>query len=122
MKTDFEAWLDAYPPDEKHLAAKVDKQELTHKAAACRQVLDLHGLTREQARLAVDQALKAALQDQVASLLIIHGKGLHSSTGPVLATWLRDYLEGHSLAGKIQSVPAKQGGTGALEVSVRKKN
>ena len=86
--------------------------------------LDLHGLTRDAAR----QALEVFIQNAVAlterCLLVIHGRGLKSPEGPVLKesviTWLTTgRLAHHVLA--ICSARPYDGGTGALYVLLRQR-
>jgi DNA-nicking Smr family endonuclease len=54
--------------------------------------LDLHGLTREEARRALRRTLRDALARGLRCVLVVHGRGARSSadTGPVL----RDALPG----------------------------
>lgn len=52
--------------------------------------LDLHGLTRAAARSALRETLADAIADGARCVLIVHGRGHRSATGPVL----RDALPG----------------------------
>ena len=83
--------------------------------------LDLHGLTVEPARQALNQLLAEAKQEGWQCIKIVHGKGLRSSNrGPVLKsrvnTWLRQY--GQVLA--FCSAPPADGGTGVVYVLLRR--
>ena len=86
--------------------------------------LDLHGLTREEARQALDTFILNAVALGERCLLVIHGRGLKSPEGPVLKeaviTWLTTgRLSHHVLA--LCSARACDGGTGALYVLLRKR-
>jgi DNA-nicking Smr family endonuclease len=52
--------------------------------------LDLHGLSRAQAHAALRRFLREAIEAGARCVLIVHGRGLRSSAGPVL----RDALPG----------------------------
>jgi len=56
--------------------------------------LDLHGLTRDEALSALGRFLHSARVAGEKAVLVITGKGVHSSEGPVLnqavAAWLRE--------------------------------
>lgn len=82
--------------------------------------LDLHGLNREQAGLAVIQFLTRCQDRGVRCVRIIHGKGHSSPKGaPVLkshvASWLR---QRHDVIAYCSARPA-DGGTGAVYVLLR---
>ncbi len=83
--------------------------------------LDLHGLTREEALEALPRFLRSAqLKDQKA-VLVITGKGNHSSEEPVLhqavASWLRD--AGKATVLEFAPAPRELGGSGAYVVFLR---
>jgi len=78
--------------------------------------IDLHGQTLEQARRSVDKFLKESANRGLRKILIIHGKG-----SGILQTGIRDYLEGHPLAGRRTIARREEGGSGALVVIVRQK-
>ncbi|RUM93522.1 MAG: DNA mismatch repair protein MutS [Thiothrix sp.] len=83
--------------------------------------LDLHGLTVEPARQALNQLLSEARREGWQCIKIVHGKGLRSSNrGPVLKslvnTWLRHC--GQVLA--FCSAPPNDGGTGVVYVLLRR--
>jgi DNA-nicking Smr family endonuclease len=83
--------------------------------------LDLHGLTRDEALAELPRFLRSArLRGQVAAL-VITGKGLNSSSEPVLqqavAAWLRD--AGRELVVEYAPAPREMGGSGAFVVFLR---
>ena len=86
--------------------------------------LDLHGLTRDEARQALDAFILNAVALAERCLLVIHGRGLKSPEGPVLKesviTWLTTgRLSHHVLA--LCSAQPYDGGTGALYVLLRQR-
>ncbi len=115
-----EDWLESYSPREEHLAEK--KQDSSRPASEGRSiwhrrphqdVLDLHGLTREESMKALDSFVQSMHRRGFRKGLIIHGKGLHSSDGAVLAPVVRDYLESSSEIGEFRKANRKDGGSGA---------
>jgi DNA-nicking Smr family endonuclease len=54
--------------------------------------LDLHGLTRAAARSALRETLRDAIAEGARCLLIVHGRGHRSESGPVLRDALPAWL------------------------------
>jgi DNA-nicking Smr family endonuclease len=83
--------------------------------------LDLHGLTREEALDALPRFLLSARKKGQKAVLVITGKGNHSSEEPVLhqavASWLRDAGRGTIL--EFAPAPREMGGSGAYVVFLR---
>lgn len=83
--------------------------------------LDLHGLTREEALEALPRFLNSARMKGQKAVLVITGKGNHSSEEPVLhqavASWLRD--AGRSIVLEFAPAPREMGGSGAYVVFLR---
>lgn len=83
--------------------------------------LDLHGLTREEALAALAPFLTAARTAGEKGVLVITGKGTHSTDGPVLqqtvAGWLRD--QGRELVAEYAPAPTELGGSGAFVIFLR---
>ncbi|HHO76085.1 MAG TPA: DNA mismatch repair protein MutS [Deltaproteobacteria bacterium] len=86
--------------------------------------LDLHGCTKEEARSALGSFLANAHAMGHKSLLVIHGRGLKSSDGPVLkefvARWLTTGTLSHLVLAFCSARPC-DGGTGALYILLRKR-
>ena len=84
--------------------------------------LDLHGLTRDDALQALEQFVRSAQRLGTKAVLIITGKGKHSSQGPVLqqavAAWLRGG-GGHALVNEFYPAPLEFGGDGAFVIFLR---
>jgi DNA-nicking Smr family endonuclease len=86
--------------------------------------LDLHGLTREEARVAVERFLRASRMGGKRCVLLVHGRGLHSREQlPILKEALRGWLStnrfGRHVLAFATARPA-DGGAGALYVLLRR--
>jgi DNA-nicking Smr family endonuclease len=76
-------------------------------------VCDLHGLTREEARVKLDGFISESASKQFKKVLIVHGKGIHSEDGPVLAREVRAFIEADPRLGIHGQAQGKDGGSGA---------
>jgi len=83
--------------------------------------LDLHGLTRDEALAELPRFLRTARAKGQTAVLVITGKGNHSTTEPVLqqavTAWLRD--AGRELVVEFAPAPREMGGSGAFVVFLR---
>ena len=83
--------------------------------------LDLHGLDTAAAHRAL---LQAVLERPSAHCLeVVHGRGLHSESGPVLRESLPEWLQRPPLAWRVMAfstAPARAGGAGATLVLLRR--
>lgn len=98
-----------------------DFRKLRRGVFSIQDSIDLHGLNREQARLALHDFLALALARGRRCVKIIHGKGLRSSAaGPVIkpsvARWL---VRRNDVLGYASAKP-QEGGSGATIVLLRK--
>lgn len=84
-------------------------------------VLDLHGMTSEEAKTALRGFIDTSARAGLEKVLVIHGKGLHSEGAPVLKKATRDVLESHPLAGRFGEAAKEEGGSGAVWVIIRSK-
>jgi DNA-nicking Smr family endonuclease len=96
-------------------------------------VLDLHGLTRDEAWSALDMFFEDARNRGFEKVLIVHGKGNHaagktvpSATGSApppspLKTLVRTFLERCPLAGENGYGSSREGGSGATWVLIRRR-
>ena len=83
--------------------------------------IDLHGMTSEQARKELTQFIAECVDQGIQCARVVHGKGLRSGhRGPVLKAsvnrWLRQWQEVLAFC----SAPARDGGTGAIYVLLRR--
>jgi DNA-nicking Smr family endonuclease len=84
---------------------------------------DLHGMTRREARQAVDDLLARARERGHRSVLVIHGRGKGSSGGPVLKEAVIEWLSSPPWSKRIAafaSAPPALGGAGATLVLLRR--
>jgi DNA-nicking Smr family endonuclease len=99
-------------------------RKLRHGEYAVQGHVDLHGLTREEARAEVARSLREARAVGKRCVLLVHGRGLHSRDQvPVLKEALRTWLVAarfgrHVLA--FATARPEDGGTGALYVLLRR--
>jgi DNA-nicking Smr family endonuclease len=83
-------------------------------------VLDLHGLNREEARLSLAQFLGACLRRGLRCVRIVHGKGLRSpGKEPVLKGKVQLWLARREEVLAFSEAPPSQGGSGAMLVLLR---
>jgi DNA-nicking Smr family endonuclease len=82
-------------------------------------VIDLHGLTRDEAWSALEAFFHQGKQRGFEKLLIIHGKGNHSAGEAVLSRTTRDFIERCPFAGESGCGNAASGGSGATWVFLK---
>lgn len=77
--------------------------------------LDLHMMTRDEARHQVDEFLEESRSLGYKKIRIITGKGLHSENGVgVLNAYVKNILDGRSC--EYANAKYNEGGAGALDV------
>ena len=76
-------------------------------------VLDLHGFTTREAKEILDELL----EEEYGHVRIITGKGTYRETGPVMRTFVENYLENHDI--RFQVSKLHNGGDGAFEVYLK---
>ena len=82
--------------------------------------IDLHGLRRDEAREALGQFLRTALQRDWRCVRVIHGKGQRSEgEASVLKNLVDRLLRQRSDVMAFHSAPPTQGGTGAVLVLLK---
>ncbi len=86
--------------------------------------VDLHGLTREEARTALERFLLASRQAGKRCVLVVHGRGLHSKDQiPVLKTSVQLWLTRGRIARWVLAFSTARphdGGAGAVYVLLRR--
>lgn len=100
-------------------------RKLRRGAVTPDQVLDLHGFDSREARRALHDALEQAFATGQRCVLVVHGRGMHSSErGPVLKRrllrWLAEPPHGRRVMA-FASAPPEHGGTGATFVLLRRR-
>ncbi len=92
-------------------------RKLRRGGFALRQEIDLHGLTSQEAREALDAFLKEAVDSGWQCIKIIHGKGHRSGhRGPVLKRKVGKWLQNRDAVLAYCSARPVDGGTGAIYV------
>lgn len=82
--------------------------------------LDLHGLTVEQARRELVEFLGECEAANVRYAIIVHGKGYRSKDKPVIKPMVNRWLRAADNVLAFHSAQAKDGGTGAVYVLLKK--
>ncbi len=115
-------WLE-HDSDTQFLRPGVPRRVLTEMRRGrwtIRRQLDLHGLTREEARAAIGRFLSEALSAGERCVRIVHGKGLGSPGGvSILKHLSRQWLSRREEILAFCEAAPQQGGSGALLVLLR---
>ncbi|MFO7850305.1 MAG: Smr/MutS family protein [Spirochaetia bacterium] len=82
--------------------------------------LDLHGMKGDEAEDKLRRFLDSARRRALRKVLIIHGKGNHSTGVPVLKNIVVDYLRRCSFTGEMGTPGRELGGSGATWVILKK--
>lgn len=83
--------------------------------------LDMHGYMRDAARKTLLEFIKASQARNYKIVCIVHGKGYHSEDGrPVLKAMVNKWLQNIDEVLAFTSAQAKDGGTGAVYVLLKR--
>ena len=122
----MELWLRRYGVEDKDTVAAGSPERESPaerrrrlRAMKCDAVIDLHGLTRDDAWARLESFFAAAVRQGLEKVLIIHGKGTHSPEDPVLGPMVRVFLEQHRHAGESGHSGKESGGTGSTWVILK---
>ncbi len=125
-RRELESLIDRYPPrlEEAESDSEDKERQAREQRAAGRRLpveaeLDLHGYTIEQAARALEIFIADAYDAGMKKVLVIHGKGKHSSDKAVLPEFVRSFLQAHDAVGEIGTPKRTEGGTGATWAIVR---
>ncbi len=115
VKKDDQEELDSLMPLKKPKRAKPSDSSQSPDAE-----LDLHGKTREEAIMMVQNFIMDSYQKKLRTLLIITGKGYRSKRGPVLKQAVQSWLKrnGTPYIDNFSPAPAKHGGSGAIWINL----
>jgi DNA-nicking Smr family endonuclease len=130
----LDQWEKKVPQDEYEKKRKLDlkkEQERDGRLAAAKQKkdlekmapqdrLDLHGFTQSEAVNALDAFVRHARKTGMLKVLVIHGKGYHSESEPVLKKAVRLYLEASTDIGRFEAAPPRLGGSGAVIIYLKR--
>ena len=84
--------------------------------------IDLHGKTREEAIMIVQNFVKTCHAQRLRHILVITGKGQHSQNqGPVLKTAVAHWLKknGYAYLREFHDAPPRFGGSGAIWIELK---
>ncbi|RMG49820.1 MAG: DNA mismatch repair protein MutS [Gammaproteobacteria bacterium] len=96
-------------------------RKLRTGAYAVQDEIDLHGMTRDEARRALQVFLRSAAAEGRRCVRVIHGKGLRSrNEGPVLKTRVDHWLRQMDEVLAFHSALPRHGGTGAVYVLLKR--
>jgi DNA-nicking Smr family endonuclease len=110
--TDKDSEIDA----EKAHRAKKRRYLRAKKADA---TLDLHGLSRDEAWAALEAFFENSRVETFDKVLIVHGKGNHSSGEAVLKRTVQEFIERCPYAGESGQSHTAEGGSGATWVLLK---
>jgi DNA-nicking Smr family endonuclease len=82
-------------------------------------VIDLHGLTQDEAWDALEDFFRESRQQGFEKVLVVHGKGNHSGGEAVLGRISRRFIESCPFAGENGHSSAPDGGAGATWVLLK---
>lgn len=82
--------------------------------------LDLHRIKIKDARIMVQQFLQSASDNALRTVLITHGKGVHSPRPGLMKSYVMHWLAESDLVLAWHSAQAQHGATGATYVLIRK--
>ncbi|MCS6858347.1 MAG: Smr/MutS family protein [Sandaracinaceae bacterium] len=114
-----EDFLCAYRAD----VAPIVLQHLRSKSLRVDRRIDLHGMTTLEVSKQLPNWIRAAHREGARFLCIIHGKGLHSQSLPLLRDCVWELLQSRSMAPIVlafATAPPHLGGSGATVVAISK--
>ncbi len=82
-------------------------------------VIDLHGLTRDDAWQRLESFFADCSRRGFQKVLIIHGKGTHSGNGSVLMSLVKQFIEQNPHAGESGFSDRESGGSGSTWVILK---
>ena len=99
-----------------------EKKRVNSKKITIDEKIDLHMYTTEEALKELQSFFDLAVKSGWRKVRIIHGKGKHSKTAPVLQKVVKDFLDKCPYAGDSGYEKNKKGGTGATWVMIKNPN
>lgn len=114
---DKDAYAESTPTHETGPEARKRHRRLIQKEPDA--VIDLHGLTQEEAWDELDRFFEDSRRKGFEKLCIVHGKGTHSDGDAVLKHLTRRFIERCPFAGESGHNSADSGGSGATWVILK---
>lgn len=112
---------ETFEPERRSASSRM--RQLKRGTIRINQELDLHGFLKDEALKRLEHFIAGAVSRGHQAVLVITGKGINSSEGPVLqgavATWLREQGKGN--VAEFAPAPRSLGGSGAVVVFLKKK-
>lgn len=125
-KKSEEEWIGRYGVIDKDSAADAEKERERERSSGYAKnlpieaVIDLHGLTRDEAMRRLEGFVASCARRGMRKILVIHGKGIHTSgSDPVLGDATRDFIERDSRCGMSGHPDARGGGSGATWIALK---
>lgn len=116
---DSEETWDDYKKDEQVVETSMGSTRSFLRNLPPEAEIDLHGKTTEESEHLLSDFIKRSSLNGLKKILIIHGKGNHSKTGPVLGVWVKHFLETSSICGESGHPGKQDGGSGATWVILK---
>ncbi len=118
-------WLDTHgvPESRAQRDESIAPRRLTRREIDSMSIdatLDLHGMSTMEAEIALDSFFARAWRADCRKVLIVHGKGLHSKNEPILANFVKLWLERQASAGRSGKADRANGGGGATWVLMKR--
>lgn len=124
----MDRFLELYPPTDEVLKDVEERVETERsfrpspRKLPVERSIDLHGLTVDSARSALDSFIISARSAGIRKILIVHGKGSHGGSSGVLREFVRKYLQENPAIGATGSPPIRDGGSGATWAVIRQRS
>lgn len=96
-----------------------NKNHTSYKNIAIDSQIDLHGLSLEEAKNRLSDFIEKAYRQNLKKVLIIHGKGIHSSNTPVLSKMVNEFIKENKHCGASGHPKSKLGASGATWVIIK---
>ncbi len=119
-------YLDQYSPDTSTIQSK---EEIKKKSSGKKNknkkadfILDLHGLTADEAKERLHGFIQHCCRIGAIKILIIHGKGNHTKGRAVLKPLVRSILETSPYIGDVGTAERRDGGSGATWALIRQRS
>ncbi|GAB4364396.1 MAG: Smr/MutS family protein [Spirochaetales bacterium] len=116
----MERYLELFPPADP--GEERDTDENGRKAPPSPTTLDLHGMNREETRIALSDFLRNCRRRGIRRVLVIHGKGIHSQGPAVLGNYVKELLKSSNEVEDFGPAPPRKGGSGATWVLLRQRS
>ena len=113
-----ESW-DEYKKDEPAVVSSRGEIRSFLRKLSPEAEIDLHGKTIDESERLLTSFVKESSGRGLRKILIIHGKGNHSPSGPILGLWVKQFLQSSSLCGETGHPDKRDGGSGATWVILK---